>query len=65
MRCAAQLIPYMLVVGEKEAKAKQVSVRQRKESDTGTMSASEFVAKISQAELVVVTSGRHDLPQHA
>ena len=41
-------VPYMLVVGEKEADAKQVSVRQRKEGDTGTMSASDFAAKISK-----------------
>ena len=42
-------IPYMLVVGEKEADAKQVSVRERKEGDTGTMSASDFAAKLKQA----------------
>ena len=41
-------VPYMLVVGEKEAEAKQVSVRHRREGDTGTMSASEFTAKISK-----------------
>ena len=39
----------MLVVGEKEADAKQVSVRERKEGDTGTMSASDFAAKLKQA----------------
>ena len=41
-------VPYMLLVGEKEAEAKQVSVRHRREGDTGAMSADEFTAKITK-----------------
>ena len=41
-----QKIPYMLVVGDKEMENGTVSVRARKESKGGTMSADEFVAQI-------------------
>ena len=41
-------VPYMLVVGEKEAEAGQVSVRHRREGDTGTMSATEFAEKVTK-----------------
>ncbi len=41
-----QKIPYMLVVGDKEVENGTVSVRARKESKGGTMSADEFVAQI-------------------
>ena len=41
-------VPYMLIVGEKEAEAKQVSVRERKAGDTGAVSAGEFVAKVAK-----------------
>lgn len=37
---AAQMerVPYMLVVGEREAKSKEISVRKREEGDLGSMS---------------------------
>ena len=38
-------IPYMLVIGDKEAGQGLVSVRSRKEGDLGTMSADAFLAK--------------------
>jgi threonyl-tRNA synthetase len=39
-------IPYMLIVGEKEAENKTVSVRSRDEGDTGAVSINEFIEKI-------------------
>ncbi len=36
-------IPFMLIVGEKEAENQQISVRKHKEGDQGTMSLNEFV----------------------
>lgn len=43
-------IPYMLIVGEKEAEAQTVSVRKHGEGDIGTMSLEEFAKKM-QAEV--------------
>ena len=40
-------IPYMLIVGEKEAENDQVSVRRQGEGDKGTMSVDEFAALIN------------------
>ncbi len=40
-----QKIPYMLVIGEREAEAGLVSVRSRKDGDIGTMTMDEFIAK--------------------
>lgn len=42
-----QKIPYMLVLGDKEAEAGLVAVRTRAGGDEGTMTAQEFLAKIS------------------
>ena len=39
-------VPYMLVIGEKEAEAGAVAVRSRKNGDMGAVSASEFLANI-------------------
>jgi threonyl-tRNA synthetase len=36
-------IPFMLIVGEKEAENQQISVRKHKEGDQGTMGLDEFV----------------------
>lgn len=44
-----QKIPYMLVVGEKEAKAKTVTMRVRGEKGQGTMKLEEFLEKINKA----------------
>ncbi|MEG2519616.1 MAG: threonine--tRNA ligase, partial [Oscillospiraceae bacterium] len=43
-----QKIPYMLVVGDKEAEAGLVSVRTRAGGDEGTMTLEEFMAKIKK-----------------
>ena len=43
-----QKIPYMLVVGDKEAEAGTVSVRTRTGVDLGAMPVDEFIAKISE-----------------
>ncbi len=43
-----QKIPYMLVVGDREAEAGAVSVRQREEGDLGSMAADDFLARISK-----------------
>ncbi len=37
-------IPYMLIIGEKEAAAKTVSIRKQGEGDQGTMSVDDFVS---------------------
>lgn len=42
-------IPFMLVVGEKEAEEKQVSVRQRGEGDKGSMAVDAFATLVAQA----------------
>ena len=42
-------IPFMLVVGEKEAEEKQVSVRQRGEGDKGSMAVDAFATLVGQA----------------
>ncbi|MDQ2711013.1 MAG: threonine--tRNA ligase [Acidobacteriota bacterium] len=42
-----QKIPYMLVIGDREAQSGQVSVRNRKLGDQGAVGLDEFVAKIS------------------
>lgn len=39
-------VPYMLIVGEKEAQAGIVSVRQHKKGDQGTLSLSEILEKL-------------------
>lgn len=45
-------VPFMLIVGEKEAAERQVSVRRKGQGDVGTMSIDEFVA-LFQAEVKV------------
>ncbi len=41
-------VPYMLIVGEKEAKAKSVSVRGRNQKDLGTMKLDKFIKQITK-----------------
>ena len=41
-------VPYMLVVGEKEAQDKLVSVRRRDKGDTGAVPAEEFISQIKK-----------------
>ena len=41
-------IPYMLVVGEKEAENKEVAVRKQGEGDKGTMKIEEFAKKMNE-----------------
>ncbi len=43
-----QKIPYMLVVGDREAQAGQVAVRNRKHGDKGAVPVDEFVARLAQ-----------------
>ncbi len=43
-----QKIPYLLIVGDKEKKAKSVSVRQRGKGDIGEMKLEKFLKKISE-----------------
>ena len=40
-----QKVPYMLVIGDREAEADAVSVRSRSEGDIGVMKVEEFLAK--------------------
>lgn len=39
--------PYMLILGEKEASAQNISIRKHKFGDQGSLSLSEFISKIS------------------
>ena len=39
-------IPYMIIIGEKEANFSNISVRSRKEGELGTMSVNEFLDKL-------------------
>ncbi len=41
-----QKIPYILVVGDKEVKAKSVSVRERKKGDTGMVRLTKFIERV-------------------
>ena len=43
-----QKIPYMLVVGEREAEAGTVAVRNRKHGDLGAKPLDQFLAEIQQ-----------------
>ena len=43
-----QKIPYLLVVGDREIKAKSVAVRQRKKGDLGAMKLEEFILKLKK-----------------
>jgi threonyl-tRNA synthetase len=43
-----QKIPYMLVVGDREAQAGRVSVRNRKHGDQGAIGVDEFISRLSQ-----------------
>jgi threonyl-tRNA synthetase len=42
-----QKVNYMLIVGEKEVKAKTVAVREREKGDTGAMKLDKFLEKVS------------------
>ncbi len=46
-----QKIPYMLVVGDREAQAGQVSVRNRKLGDQGAVGVDEFINRLEQLNL--------------
>ncbi len=43
-----QKTPYLLILGEKEEKAKKVSVRQRSQGNLGTMPLSKFISQITK-----------------
>jgi threonyl-tRNA synthetase len=43
-----QKVPYMLIVGDKEAEGGLVSVRERKEGDLGQSGLDEFIAKVKK-----------------
>src|SRR5207245_464982 len=43
-----QKIPYMLVVGDREAESGQVSVRNRRHADQGVQTVEAFLASINQ-----------------
>ena len=43
-----QKVNYMLIVGEKEIKAKTVAVRDREKGDLGTMKLDKFLEKIGK-----------------
>ena len=51
-----QKIPYMLVVGDREAQNGQVSVRNRKHGDQGAQSVAEFVEQVRQLVLTKAAS---------
>jgi len=41
-------IPYMLIIGRREAENNQISLRQRDEQDLGPMAVDEFISKIKE-----------------
>ena len=43
-----QKIPYMAVVGAKEAESETISVRSRKEGDLGTVAYTDFLKKLEE-----------------
>ncbi len=43
-----QKVPYMIILGDKEMKAKNISVRSRKEGDIGTMALEDFIVKLKE-----------------
>ena len=43
-----QKVPYVLIVGEKEVKAKAVAIRQRGKGDIGQVKLGDFIKKISE-----------------
>ena len=43
-----QKIPYLLIVGDKEMKAKSVAVRERGKGDTGAIKLKKLVEKIKK-----------------
>jgi threonyl-tRNA synthetase len=47
---ANQKVPYILIMGDKEAEAHAVSVRTRGKGDGGSMNVADFVAKASELE---------------
>ena len=42
-QCELQKVPYLLIVGEKDAAEGVVSVRRRKEGDKGNMTVAQFL----------------------
>jgi len=44
-----QQIPYMLIVGQKEQEAKEVSVRHRRQGDLGSLNLEEFLSRVKAA----------------
>ncbi|AEB06928.1 Ser-tRNA(Thr) hydrolase; threonyl-tRNA synthetase [Coriobacterium glomerans PW2] len=50
-RAEAKKVPYMLVVGDKEAAARTVSVREHSEGDRGSMPIDEFLSIIEAARV--------------
>ncbi len=43
-----QQVPYMLIVGDREAEQKEVSVRHRRDGDLGSMPFEQFLKRIEQ-----------------
>jgi threonyl-tRNA synthetase len=50
-RAQSRKIPYMLIVGDKEAEARSVSVRERREGDLGSRPLEEFATLIEDARV--------------
>jgi threonyl-tRNA synthetase len=45
-RAELDKVPYVLVIGQKEAEANSVSVRSRARGDEGVMTADDYLAKL-------------------
>ncbi len=43
-------VPYMLVVGDREAESGTVAVREHRKGDTGTVGVAEFAARIADED---------------
>ena len=58
-----QKVPYMLVVGDKEVEAKNVSVRHRQAGDLGPQDVASFGARV--VRLVAERAAREEAPAHS
>ena len=53
-------IPYLLIVGEKEAETEEVSVRKQGEGDTGSMKFTNFAARLNEEMEKMMNAWEHE-----
>jgi len=50
--CHARKVPYMAVIGLREAEERTLSIRSRDEGDLGTVQLADFIAKVISESVV-------------